>query len=147
MEQRRTRGHNFDPGPVTPKRIKVESLVEKSKEIVTVQHQINQDNFKPKISRKCRKKRGLSLTPEQIETFLSDESNENRTNLSKKVLIILSYFHHLTPYEIREIKMSDLIEKDGKIKLRLSTKILELPEKHQEIVRKYFDKIFEDTQR
>ena len=56
-----------------------------------------------------------------MDKFLSDTLlDEDRTMLSKKVLIILAFVFGLSPHEIRDLKLNDLYKKSGNLYLRLN---------------------------
>ena len=79
--------------------------------------------------------------------------DQDRTLLSKKVLIILSFICGLTPSQIRELKLKDLYKdhNSGNLCLRLkqsskTEKTCQIPsEKYSKVVTQYFDRIYEDT--
>ena len=79
--------------------------------------------------------------------------DQDRTLLSKKVLIILSFICGLTPSQIRELKLKDLYKdhNSGNLCLRLkqsskTEKTCQIPsEKYSKVVAQYFDRIYEDT--
>ena len=85
------------------------------------------------------------------QNFFFPGLDEDRTMLSKKVLIILAFIFGLSPSEIRDLKLKDLYRKNGKLYIRHFTarkveKSCEIDnEKFSKIISKYFDRIFEDT--
>ena len=94
------------------------------------------------------------MTHQDVEKFLSDKAlDQDRTLLSKKVLIILSFICGLTPGQIRELKLKDLYKdhNSGNLCLKLkqsskTEKTCQIPsEKYSKVVTQYFDRIYEDT--
>ena len=101
--------------------------------------------FHSRSPRKTRQKRCLHLTRDQVDKFLLCEGQE-RTKLSKKVFMILSYIYNLNPNQIRDLKIEDLCKKESHLCIKVKNKdLIFLDHEHEKIISQYYDILYEDT--
>ena len=101
--------------------------------------------FHSRSPRKTRQKRCLHLTREQVDKFLQNDDHD-RTILSKKVFMLLSYVYSLNPNQIRELKIEDLCKKENSLCVKVRNKdLIFLEAEHEKIVNQYYDILYEDT--
>ncbi len=144
-----SKSQKYDPGTPVTKRFRIEP-VRVQDPIGTDVEVVNAEDLAkfPKITRGSVKKRSYWLTLDQVHTFLSDKVVErDKSMLARKVVIILTFVNGLKFNLVRSLNMDDLtLGDDGIVIVNAGKTKIQLDKDCSEIVRRYFDAIYEDTE-